>query len=71
MTHEEALTALAIGLADSGMTADEITALGKNAGRGLKMLQAIGKRAEAAAAQAKAATLTDEATSLEQQAQKG
>ena len=69
MTPDEALKALGTGLAASDMTAEEITAMAKEAGRGLKMLKAIGLRAEAAATQKTAANLNDQATALEQAAQ--
>ena len=69
MTHEEALTALATGLIASGLTAEELTAMASQAGRGLKMLQAIGLRAQAAAAQKTVSQYNDQATALEQAAQ--
>lgn len=69
LTHEQVLTALATGLQASGLTEEELTAMASQAGRGLKMIQAIGLRAQAAAAQKTVSQLTDQATALEQAAQ--
>jgi len=71
MDAQTALNAFAAGLAESGMTEEELAALGAQVRRGAQMLSAISLRAQADTLISQAATLNDQATAAERAARIG